>query len=192
MDTQEDPMFSRGTFISSLCNCRDKEKTDICSLKTAIDKTFNMDKNKHDINANINEKKDKKNHKPFEIRKEEVLAIRNRFPTKIPIIVQRFSKETNLPQLDKTKFLVPQELTMSQFVTIIRNRTRIKSTQALYLLVNNRSLVSLSLTFAEVYSEHAGVDGFLYITYASQETFGQQRTPTGKKGPHNLHKNPIK
>ncbi|KRT80003.1 hypothetical protein AMK59_7238 [Oryctes borbonicus] len=187
-----DPMFSRGTFISPLCNCRDQENANICMLKTAIDKTFNMSKDRHDINANINEKKDKKNHKPCEIRKEEVLAIRNRFPSKIPIIVQRFSKETNLPQLDKTKFLVPQELTMSQFVTIIRNRTRIKSTQSLYLLVNNRSLVSLSLTFAEVYSEHAGADGFLYITYASQETFGQQRSSMGKKDLHSLHKNPIK
>lgn len=34
--------------------------------------------------------------------------------------MQRFSKETNLPHLDKSKFLVPQEITMSQFVTIIR------------------------------------------------------------------------
>ena len=38
----------------------------------------------------------------------------------MPVIVERFHKERNLPQLDKTKFLVPQELTMSQFVTIIR------------------------------------------------------------------------
>ena len=53
-------------------------------------------------------------------RKEEVQGIRSKFPNKIPVIVERFHKERNLPQLDKTKFLVPQELTMSQFVTIIR------------------------------------------------------------------------
>jgi hypothetical protein len=34
--------------------------------------------------------------------------------------VDRFYKEMSLPHLDKTKFLVPQEITMSQFVTIIR------------------------------------------------------------------------
>lgn len=44
--------------------------------------------------------------------------------------------------------------------------------QALYLLVNNRSMLSLSLTLAEVYTEHAGSDGFLSVTYASQEVFG--------------------
>lgn len=52
----------------------------------------------------------------------------------------------------------------------------ISSSQALYLLVNNRSMVSLSLTLAEVYSEHACPDGFLYITYASQEVFGSSNT----------------
>ena len=35
--------------------------------------------------------------------------------------MERYHKERDLPLLDKTKFLVPEELTMSQFVTIIRS-----------------------------------------------------------------------
>ena len=53
-------------------------------------------------------------------RIEEVEGIRSKFPNKVPVIVEKFHKEKSLPQLDKSKFLVPQELTMSQFVTIIR------------------------------------------------------------------------
>ena len=53
-------------------------------------------------------------------RKEEALGIRAKFPQKVPVIVERYHKEKSLPALDKTKFLVPQEITMSQFVTIIR------------------------------------------------------------------------
>lgn len=53
-----------------------------------------------------------------------------------------------------------------------RNKIRLNPNQALYLLVNNKTLMSLSLTMAEVYSEHAENDGFLYVTYASQEVFG--------------------
>lgn len=73
-----------------------------------------------------------------EIKKEEVMAIRTRFPNKIPVsfvgfynnihsggflvqvIVQKYWKENQLPQLDKSKFLVPQDITLSQFQTIIR------------------------------------------------------------------------
>ncbi|XP_059483690.1 microtubule-associated proteins 1A/1B light chain 3A-like [Neocloeon triangulifer] len=113
-----------------------------------------------------------KNKKSLAERKTEVAAIRSKFPTKIPIIVDRYNKEKSLNPLDKTKFLVPQEITMSQFVTIIRNRMQLSPQQALYLLVNNHSMASLSRTLAEVYQEHKDEDGFLYITYASQETFG--------------------
>lgn len=78
----------------------------------------------------------------------------------------------DLPNLEKRKFLVPQEFTMSQFISIIRNRMQVGPNKALFFLVNNRSLVSLSKSLAEVYAENRNEDGFLYIHYASQEVFG--------------------
>ncbi|KAH3845195.1 microtubule-associated proteins 1A/1B light chain 3C-like [Dreissena polymorpha] len=113
-----------------------------------------------------------KQRKSFATRKEEVAGIRSKFPTKVPVIVERYYKEQSLPVLDKTKFLVPQELSMSQFATIIRNRMSLKENQAFYLIINNKSISSMSVTLAEIYRDDKDEDGFLYMTYASQEMFG--------------------
>uniref|UniRef100_A0A8C5G963 Autophagy-related protein n=1 Tax=Gouania willdenowi TaxID=441366 RepID=A0A8C5G963_GOUWI len=112
---------------------------------------------------------------PPAIRQQEVAGIRSKFPNKIPVIIERYDREKFLPPLDKTKFLVPHELTMTQFVTIIRNRMSLLPTQAFYLLIDGSGLASMSLTMAQVYREHQDDDGFLYITYASQEMFGHSK-----------------
>lgn len=125
-----------------------------------------MKSTSRDYNGNVSYKRN------GDHTRDEVLAIRLKFPTKLPIIVERYYKEVELPHLNKRKFLVPQELTMSQFVCIIRNRMKIGQSKALFLLVNNRSMISLSRTIAEIYSEHLHDDGFLYVTYTSQEVFG--------------------
>ncbi|KAM5144633.1 microtubule-associated protein 1 light chain 3 gamma [Callospermophilus lateralis] len=117
------------------------------------------------------------NLKPFKQRKnlatrqQEVAGIRAKFPNKIPVIVERYPREQFLPLLDKTKFLVPQELTMTQFLSLIRSRMVLRATEAFYLLVN-KSLVSMNVTMAEIYRDYKDEDGFVYMTYASQETFG--------------------
>ncbi|KAM9316732.1 microtubule-associated protein 1 light chain 3 gamma [Gastrophryne carolinensis] len=123
-------------------------------------------------NKNIVNSKPFKQRKSLATRKIEVIGIKAKFPTKIPVIVERYSKEKYLPLLDKTKFLVPQDLTMSQFINIIRNRMDLSATQAFYILVNEKTLASMSLTVSELYKDHKDEDGFLYMTYASQEMFG--------------------
>ncbi|CAH0549556.1 unnamed protein product [Brassicogethes aeneus] len=185
-------MYLKSNSNSLSCNCNNnnnctlqmnKNNMKIDSRSSECSNKMEIKKIKKDINSNNNhnQRGDAKKNKTTEVRKEEVLAIRNRFPTKIPVIVQRFYKETHLPQLDKSKFLVPQEITMSQFQTIIRNKMRMNQNQSLYLLVNNRTMMSLSTSMSEVYSEHAGTDGFLYITYASQEVFGSDGNTASTK-----------
>lgn len=46
------------------------------------------------------------------------------------------------------------------------------ATEAFYLSVNNKNTVSMSVTMAEIYRDYRDEDGFLYMTYASQEAFG--------------------
>ena len=49
----------------------------------------------------------------------------------------------------------------------------LNSSQAFYLLINNKSVASMATTMLDVYTEDKDEDGFLYMTYASQEMFGQ-------------------
>ncbi|XP_022069895.1 microtubule-associated proteins 1A/1B light chain 3C [Acanthochromis polyacanthus] len=118
-----------------------------------------------------------KQRKTFATRRQEVAGIRSKFPNKVPVIIERYEREKFLPPLDKTKFLVPHELTMTQFVTVIRKRMALLPSQAFYLLINNSGLPSMSLTMAQVYKDHQDEDGFLYMTYASQEMFGRRAAP---------------
>ncbi|XP_019503102.1 PREDICTED: microtubule-associated proteins 1A/1B light chain 3C-like [Hipposideros armiger] len=87
------------------------------------------------------------------------------------VVVEHLSWENFLPPQDKTKFLVPQELTVIQFLSILQSHVVLGATEAFYLLVN-KSTVSMSMTMAEVYRDYRDEDGFVYMTYASQEMFG--------------------
>lgn len=113
-----------------------------------------------------------KQRKCLATRKDEVCSIRSRFPNKLPVIVERYVRERTLPLLDKTKFLVPFELTLGQFLCLLRNKIDLESTQALFLLVAEKSMSCMSSSMGEVYGRYSDADGFLYITYASQEMFG--------------------
>ena len=57
-------------------------------------------------------------------------------------------------------------------VSIFRNRMSLNANQAFYLIINNKSISSMSMTLAEVYRDEKDEDGFMYMTYASQEMFG--------------------
>ncbi|KAJ8405157.1 hypothetical protein AAFF_G00321480 [Aldrovandia affinis] len=122
--------------------------------------------------------------KPFKLRKclatrkHEVCSIRSKFPNKLPVIVERYIREKHLPLLDKTKFLVPFELTMGQFLALLRSKIDLDATQALYLLVSDRSMSCMAASMGEVYSQYRDPDGFLYMTYASQDMFGGEMGAT--------------
>lgn len=107
---------------------------------------------------------------PFEARKAEAERICEKFPGRIPVIVERTAKST-IPELDKQKFLVPGDLTIGQFCYVIRKRMALPPEQALFLFVGN-SLPTTGSILREMYQLYKNEDGFLYIQISGESTFG--------------------
>ncbi|CAB4025556.1 Gamma-aminobutyric acid receptor-associated -like 2 [Paramuricea clavata] len=106
-----------------------------------------------------------------EVRRAESAKIRSKYPDRIPVVVEKAPKST-IPDIDKRKFLVPNDLTVAQFMYIIRKRIQLAPEKAMFLFVN-KVLPTTSSTMGAIYEEHKDEDGFLYIAYSGENTFGQ-------------------
>ncbi len=105
-----------------------------------------------------------------EKRKAESARIRDKYPDRVPVIVEKAPK-SDIPDIDKNKYLVPSDLTVGQFVYVIRKRMKLPAEKTIFVFVN-RQLPSTAALLSTVYKESADSDGFLYITYSGENTFG--------------------
>ena len=101
----------------------------------------------------------------------ESTNIKQKYTDRIPIIVEKYYKNTTLPNIDKCKYLVPRDMNLGQFIYIIRKRIKIDSHQALFVTVDG-VLDSSSTVISELYDQHKDEDGFLYVVYTSENTIG--------------------
>ncbi|CAD6195155.1 unnamed protein product [Caenorhabditis auriculariae] len=113
-----------------------------------------------------------KERRPFHERQKDVLEIRRQQPNKVPVIIERFDGERSLPLMDRCKFLVPDHITVAELMSIVRRRLQLHPQQAFFLLVNEKSMVSNSMTMSQLYQMDKDSDGFVYMVYTSQPAFG--------------------
>ena len=121
--------------------------------------------------SNKNTFKYKSDHS-IEERKNESSRILSTYPNRLPIICE---KEPNLdiPAIQKTKYLVPSDMTVSQFLFLIRRNINLNEMSALYLITAKGTTLTLSQTISEAYNINKDKqDNFLYLYYASELTWG--------------------
>lgn len=109
---------------------------------------------------------------PFDERKAEVARVRSRTPDRIPVICER-ALNSSVPELDKKKYLIPPDVTVGAFIVSIRRRITIEPEKAIFLFVGD-NVPSNSTLMGDLYNTYKDEDGFLYVTYSGENTYGRQ------------------
>lgn len=93
-----------------------------------------------------------------------------KYPDRVPVYVSK-RKNSKYEDIDKHKYLVPKDITISQFICIIRRRLKLESHQGIFVFVNN-ILPPSSELMSTIYDENKDKDGFLYIEFSHESVFG--------------------
>jgi len=104
------------------------------------------------------------------LRKMECKKILLKHPNKIPIIVEKNDK-CSFIDINKKKYLSPNDMPISQFIFIIRKRISLKPSETLFVMINDK-IIPNGKTLGEIYEDEKNEDGFLYMVYTSENTFG--------------------
>ena len=121
--------------------------------------------------SNKNTFKYKSDHS-LEERKNESSRILSTYSNRLPIICEK-APNSDIPPIQKTKYLVPSDMTASQFQFLIRRNINLNQNSALYLITEKGITLTLSQTMMEVYNNNKDKqDNFIDLYYASELTWG--------------------
>lgn len=90
-----------------------------------------------------------------------------KYPDRIPIIVDA-KKNINL---NKNKYIVPHDLTVGQFMFVLKKRISLEADKSVFLLCNNLLIPNTEL-IKNLYYNRKDIDGFLYLIIVVENTFG--------------------
>ena len=103
------------------------------------------------------------------LKKSQVIL--EKYPDRVPLIIQPSKNDRDSLPIDKSKYITPRDLSLMQLQQIIRKRVHFPAEKALFMFINNKIYPITSLVGA-IYDTNKDADGFLYVTYCQESTFG--------------------
>jgi GABA(A) receptor-associated protein len=108
----------------------------------------------------------------FAQRSAEAERILKKYPNRIPVIVEKVFA-SQITEIDKKKYLVPRDLTVGQFMYVIRKRIKLSQEKAIFLFIGSKTIVpAVSELIGTLYKNYGDKDGFLYCQYGNEKVFG--------------------
>ena len=95
-----------------------------------------------------------------------------KYPDRIPIICEKWGNDSEIPDIDRKKYLVPMDLSIANFMYVIRKRLKVSPDKGIYLFVNDHIMPTTSALVSQYYTQYKDPDGFLYVAYSGESTFG--------------------
>lgn len=107
----------------------------------------------------------------FDRRRSTSSKILTQFPDSCPVIIEK-STTSQLKNMEQTKFILRKYLTLAQLIHTIRSKIGITEKDSIFIIVGTNVTPQINKTIDELYEKYADNDGFLYITYCSENCFG--------------------
>lgn len=99
----------------------------------------------------------------------ESQRVLHKYPDRIPMIIE--TNDENMQRLQNNKYLIPKDLTIGQLLYILRKHIKLDPTKSIFVFIRN-TLPPTSSIVSDLYDMYRDVDGFLYMEYRSENTFG--------------------
>ena len=103
------------------------------------------------------------------VKKSQIIL--EKYPDRVPLIIQPSKNDRDAYPIDKSKYITPRDLTLLQLQQIIRKRVKFPAEKALFMFINNK-IYPITAVVGTIYDTHKDADGFLYVTYCQESTFG--------------------
>jgi GABA(A) receptor-associated protein len=103
------------------------------------------------------------------VKKSQIIL--EKYPDRVPLIIQPSKSDRDSYPIDKSKYITPRDLTLLQLQQIIRKRIHFPSEKALFMFIKNK-IYPITSMIGPIYDENKDTDGFLYVSYCQESTFG--------------------
>jgi len=112
-----------------------------------------------------------KNKYTLRQRIDETNKVLLKYKDKVPIVCEKDNRIQGF-DIDKKKYLVSKRLLFGQFIKIIKERLKLNEYMTLLLIINNEHIPANSCDIGFIYNLYKDMDGYLYIKYSLENTFG--------------------
>ena len=111
------------------------------------------------------------NMKKIEERTAESSRMMEKYTDRKCVIIEPTEGNT-LNVLKKRKYVVSDDMTLGNLMYFIRKGLELPKSHALIFFVDGKHLECVSELMVTLYKKYANEDGFLYIQYCGESTFG--------------------